>query len=127
MFRILALAVLLLFGASGATAQAQRRSADERAQRFTELQHNKVGLSDEQKSQLLEINRKAFIATDSARAANAGNRQAIMSALRDINQARDASTLALLTDEQKPKYEAAREEFRAYMRQRMQEGRGRGR
>jgi hypothetical protein len=108
--------------ASAQTEQrAPRRSADERAQALTNKQHEKVNFTDEQKAKVGEINAAFFVMMDELRAASGGNRRGMMQGVQAANKDRDAKTVALLTDEQKPKYEAARDEFREMARQRMQQ------
>ena len=121
---LLALAALLFTTTLSAQRRGPQRSAEERAQKLTELQDQKVGFSAEQKAQVQAVNLEAFKKMDDARATAQGDRQAMLQAIRQINQDRDAQTVALLTEEQKPKYEAAKEEFRAWMRERMQQRRG---
>ena len=123
-FASIALALLLLCTAAQAQRRGPQRSAEQRAQRLTELQAQKIGLTAEQTTQIQAINLQAFQRMDAARTAHSGDRQEAMQLLRDIQQERDAQTLAVLTDEQKLRYEAAKEEFRAAMRERMQQRRG---
>jgi hypothetical protein len=108
--------------ASAQTDQrAPRRSADERAQALTNKQHEKLAFTDDQKTKVGEINAEFFSKMDELRASNGGNRRGMMQGVQAANKARDAKTVALLSDEQKPKYEAAREEFKEMARQRMQQ------
>lgn len=108
--------------ASAQTEQrGPRRSADERAQALTAKQHEKVNFTDDQKAKVGEINAAFFVKMDELRAASGGNRRGMMQGVQSANKDRDAKTVALLTDEQKPKYEAARDEFREMVRQRMQQ------
>jgi hypothetical protein len=121
LFSLLVVSLTWTMAAAQTEPRAPRRSADERAQALTDKQHEKVNFTDDQKAKVGEINAAFFVKMDELRAASGGNRRGMMQGVQAANKDRDAKTVALLTDEQKPKYEAARDEFREMVRQRMQQ------
>lgn len=121
LFSLLVVSLTWTMASAQTEPRAPRRSADERAQALTDKQHEKLAFTDDQKAKVGEINAAFFVKMDELRAASGGNRRGMMQGVQAANKDRDAKTVALLTDEQKPKYEAAREEFREMARQRMQQ------
>jgi hypothetical protein len=121
LFSLLVVSLTWTMASAQTEPRAPRRSADERAQALTDKQHEKLAFTDDQKAKVGEINAAFFVKMDELRAASGGNRRGMMQGVQAANKDRDAKTVALLTDEQKPKYEAARDEFREMVRQRMQQ------
>lgn len=104
-------AAFLVFTSLGVTAQQQSKtppSPEERAQRMTERMAEKLGLSEEQKKQIYEVNLE-----------NAAKRQTEMEAQKAERQAKQAEMKAqeekinqILTEEQRKQWEEIKMENR---------------
>jgi len=126
LFKTLAAAALLVLSTSmmaQGQGNRQMRSATERAKTETENVIKAVVPTVEQALKILDINLK-YAAKDSIRGAEmraGGNfdREAMMKAMQEQRAAKTQEIKALLTDEQKTKYDAYLKEMEAQRGQRM--------
>ena len=87
-----------------AAQQRQRLSADERAKSQTERLEKLVTLTADQKTKIQAINLELAKQMDTQMQNNQGNRDAMRTAMQEIDKNRDAKYKGVLTDEQFKKY-----------------------
>lgn len=110
----LAITLVCLFLLIGSVVNAQQRvqrTPEERAKMQTEAMQKGLALTDAQAKQVLDINLLVARKMDSVRTAAAGDRDAMMSAMKPLNDLREAKLKAVLTKEQAEKYEANKAEY----------------
>ena len=112
--------------AAPARAGQPRSNPTERADAQTAELVDRLQLTSDQEVRVREINRRYAEQNATLTRANAGDRRATFSQLRENMQAKDQEIEAVLTDAQKPEYRRMQEERRAQLRERMQ-NRGGGR
>lgn len=105
------IALFLLIGSVVNAQQRVQRTPEERAKIQTEAMQKGLALTDDQVKQVLDINLVAARKMDSVRTAAAGDRDAMMAAMKPLNEFRDAKLKAVLTKEQAEKYEANKAEY----------------
>ncbi|MDP4291923.1 MAG: hypothetical protein Q8908_12640, partial [Bacteroidota bacterium] len=100
------IALLLLIGSTvSAQNQQQRRTPEERAKMQAEAVKTALSLNDDQTAKVVTILIATSKKVDSLRTANqGGDRQAMMTAMKPINDARDAQIKAILTPDQATKF-----------------------
>ena len=105
MKKLLVISIMLVATISFAAAQQrQRLSADERAKSQTERLEKLVTLTADQKTKIQAINLELAKQMDTQMQNNQGNRDAIRTAMQEIDKSRDAKYKGVLTDEQFKKY-----------------------
>lgn len=111
---MLCLGLLLSAGAMAQQSQGQQSqrnqlgqqvSPEERAARQTQLYKEELALTDEQVTKLEEITKKASEAMMAARSEQNADRQERMKRMQAIQQTQNSEIMAILTDEQKKKFE----------------------
>ncbi|NWJ50941.1 MAG: hypothetical protein HXX14_08750 [Bacteroidetes bacterium] len=110
----LAITLVALFLLVGSVVNAQQRvqrTPEERAKMQTEAMQKGLALTDDQVKKVLDINLVAARKMDSIRTAAAGDRDAMMAAMKPLNDLRDAKLKTVLTKEQAEKYEANKAEY----------------
>lgn len=110
----LAITLVCLFLLIGSVVNAQQRvqrTPEERAKMQTEAMQKGLALTDAQAKQVLDINLLVARKMDSVRTAAAGDRDAMMAAMKPLNDLREAKLKAVLTKEQAEKYEANKAEY----------------
>ncbi len=85
--------------------QGQQLTPEERAARQTQLYKEQLALTDEQATKLEEITTKASEAMMAARNEQNADRQERMKRMQAILQTQNSEIMAILTDEQKKKFE----------------------
>jgi protein CpxP len=98
---VLAVTFLAVVYASPALAQGMRLSAEERTQRLKDS----LGLSEEQVGKVTEIYKDADKQRQELFATGSEDRDARMAAMRSLSEKTDVKIEALLTPEQKTKYQ----------------------
>jgi Spy/CpxP family protein refolding chaperone len=115
------LAITILFSAA-AIAQNNpnnnKRTAEERATRATRMMTANLQLSHEQQSQIHPVLLERERNKDAAREKNSGNREAMRSAVRQVNDNADENLKKVLTEEQFEKLQTLREEQRQKAKER---------
>lgn len=126
-------AFMLALAPLACTAQTGGGDPQARAEQITDLMDERLALTDEQYDKIMVINRDAFTQMAEVRAQNptngSGDRRSqyqLMQKMRPIMQKRDTQINELLTDDQKIKYAASKEEFRQRMMERRGSGSGSG-
>ncbi len=106
------LVALLLFAGSAVNAQQRvQRTPEERAKMQTEAMQKGLALNDEQAKKVFDLNLDLSKKMDSIRTASNGDRDAMMGAMKSLNDLRGAKLKTILTKEQLEKYEANKAEF----------------
>ncbi|MDP4240691.1 MAG: hypothetical protein Q8904_14605 [Bacteroidota bacterium] len=102
------IALLLLIGSTvSAQNQQQRRTPEERAKMQADAVKTALSLNDDQTAKVVTILIATSKKVDSLRTANqGGDRQAMMTAMKPISDARDAQIKAILTPDQATKFDA---------------------
>jgi periplasmic protein CpxP/Spy len=119
-----AAAFLVLSTAMMAQGPGNRRSGSERAKTETESISKALGLTADQSAKVLAVNLK-YAAKDSARFADmqasggSMDRDAMMKSMQEQRKAQAVEVKAVLTDEQKTKYDAYLKDAEAQRAQRM--------
>lgn len=115
------LAITILFSVA-AIAQNNpnnnKRTAEERATRATRMMTANLQLSHEQQSQIHPVLLERERNKDAAREKNSGNREAMRSAVRQVNDNADENLKKVLTEEQFEKLQTLREEQRQKAKER---------
>ncbi|HTP78791.1 MAG TPA: hypothetical protein VMM57_00155 [Bacteroidota bacterium] len=95
--------ILIVLGSVSSFAQGQRMRMT--PEQRTQTLQDSLGLSKAQRDSVLKIFEAADQERMAAFQANSGDRQANMETMRSINEKTDKEITALLTDEQKAKFE----------------------
>ena len=90
-----------LFGGGAVRAQRMQMTPEQRTQQL----QDSLGLSKAQRDSVLKIFESADQERMAAFQSNSGDRQAMMETMRAINEKTDKEISALLTDDQKVKFE----------------------
>jgi hypothetical protein len=90
----------------------ERKPPQQRAEMITARIDKAVTLTAEQKPKVLQINLETAQKIDAARTAANGDAAKFREAAKPIHQQRDSLISALLTSEQKVKYDRAKEDWR---------------
>lgn len=105
MKKLFVISMVLVATMSIATAQQRRpRSVEERAKSQTERLDKLVTLTAAQKTKLEAINLDLAKQTDAKMQSNRGNRDAIRTAVQELDKTRDAKYREVMTEEQFKKY-----------------------
>ena len=119
MKKLLVMSIMLVAAITFAAAQQrQRPSADERAKNQTERLDKLVTLTAEQKTKVQAINLELAKQMDTQMQNNQGNRDAMRTAMQEIDKTRDAKYKGALTDEQFKKYSDDKEQRQKEMENR---------
>jgi hypothetical protein len=106
------------------------KPAEERARKYTDKLTEKLGLSADQKNQVYDINLAAAKQVDGLRANNQPgkvDRPENVQKRKAIEEERDSKIVALLSDEQKTKYNQYKEEKKAKALDKLKnKGKGKG-
>ncbi len=113
--KLIIVAVLMLLNndlwAQGNARGLERKPPQQRAEMITARIDKAVTLTAEQKPKVLQINVETAQKIDAARTAANGDPAKFITAAKPIHQQRDSLISALLTSEQKVKYDQAKEEW----------------
>ncbi|MEZ4905322.1 MAG: hypothetical protein R2822_27965 [Spirosomataceae bacterium] len=120
-------ALLLTVSSLAFSQQAPKRTAEERAAMMAKNLTKELSLTTEQSSKIEAIQLESMKKIDAIRAKGmeGGDRKAMRQEVKAINDASDEQVVAVLTTDQKPKYEAWKAKRVDEMKNRAA-GRGRG-
>ncbi|MDR1881355.1 MAG: DUF4890 domain-containing protein [Prevotella sp.] len=108
---------IVLFATSGLFAQQrQRATPEERAKRQTETLVKELGLTDDQKTKVHEINLK-FVQPNAVQSKET-DREKLRAEFRKIQEERIAAIKAVLTEDQQKKFDEYQKKAQAGRRQR---------
>ncbi|MDR1154878.1 MAG: hypothetical protein LBL04_09200 [Bacteroidales bacterium] len=114
--------IMLVATVSLATAQQrQRQTAEERAKSQTERLDKLVTLTADQKTKIEAISLDLAKQMDTKMQSNQGNRDAIRTAMQELDKTRDVKYKEVLNDEQFKKYSDDKEQRRKEMENRRQQ------
>lgn len=124
MKKILFVITLVLVSVAVTFAQnGSKRSAEERAAIFVKNLGKEMTLTEEQSTKITAIQLETFKKVDEIREKGmAGDKKAMRQEVKSANDAAETSIKALLTDEQKTKFDAWQERKREEMKNRQSGG-----
>ncbi|MDR1172463.1 MAG: hypothetical protein LBL24_08430 [Bacteroidales bacterium] len=119
MKKLFVLSIMLVASITLATAQQrQRQTAEERAKSQTARLDKLVTLTADQKTKIEAIDLDLAKQMDSKIQGNQGDRDAMRTAMQELDKTRDTKYKAVLTDEQFKKYSDDKEQRRKEMENR---------
>lgn len=120
---VVALCVFVGLQSFAQNPNAPKRTAEERANIFVKNMGKEMTLSEEQSSKIKTIQLETFKKVDEIREKGMdGDKKAMRQEVKAANDAAEASIKALLTDEQKTKFDAWQEKKKEEMKNRQAGG-----
>jgi uncharacterized membrane protein YgcG len=111
-------------GGSKGGQQKESLTAEQRAEKMTTRMTEELGLSEDQKQKIYQINLENAKKRDAQKAAMEDERKAKRTEMQTQNQAQNKQIEAILTPEQKTKWEEVKKENRKEIQERSRNGRG---